>query len=145
MDTKDIMARTLLYQEAFEKIYTPAVQTLMKGNPDVQEAARDSALVNARVAQAFSEAYGEPYENIAKIVMGEDVKHGYNQYMSPEDQLKVDSKQWNGIADQFAKAWVVDQQNNDSEYTEVRKWEGDGRKTLCFMSMPAVFQMLGIN
>ena len=81
MDTKDIMARTLLYQEAFEKIYTSAVQALMKGNPAIQEAARDSALVNTRVAQAFHESYGEPYENIAKIVAGGRV--GNNTYNMP--------------------------------------------------------------
>lgn len=100
MDTKDIMARTLLYQEAFEKIYTPAVQTLMKGNPDVQEAARDSALVNARVAQAFHEAYGEPYENIAKIVMGEDVEtNGFNMAASERNKTISHNKNISKLRD----------------------------------------------
>lgn len=144
MDTKDIMARTLLDEDAFNKIYTPAKEALMQGNPAVREAAAESALVNARVAQAFHEAYGEPYENIAKIVVGGNV-NGYNQYMSPEDQLKVDVNQWNGIADQFTKALAVDQKNNDSKYTAVRKWEGHGNDLVPFMGMPAVFQMLGIK
>lgn len=69
MDTKDIMARTLLDDEAYKQVYVPVKNALMKnGTPDVRESAVDSAITMARIAQSFHENYGESYENTLRIM-----------------------------------------------------------------------------
>ena len=51
---EDIMAKVLLSEDAYEKAYKLTVETLMQSNGSVQEAARDSALIYARMIDSLT-------------------------------------------------------------------------------------------
>lgn len=65
---EDIMAKVLLSEDAYEKAYKPTVDALMQSNGDVQEAARDSALIYARMIDSLARNYKLPVENIVSTI-----------------------------------------------------------------------------
>lgn len=65
---EDIMAKVLLSEDAYEKAYKPTVETLMQSNGNVQEVARDSALIYARMIDSLARNYKLPVENIVSSV-----------------------------------------------------------------------------
>ena len=78
IDQEDLITKTQMSEEAYNSIYVPAVQALAQGNPNVVKAAKDSALLYAKMADAMHEAYQIPYEDIARIQMGGQPGDGYN-------------------------------------------------------------------
>ncbi len=71
MDRDDLITRAQMSDDAYREIYVPALRALSGGNPAVAQAARDSALIYAKMAEALHEAYHIPYANIAKIQTGQ--------------------------------------------------------------------------
>lgn len=65
---EDIMAKVLLSEDAYEKAYKPTVESLMQSNGNVQEAARDSALIYARMIDSLARNYKLPVENIVATI-----------------------------------------------------------------------------
>lgn len=98
MDTREIMARTMLSDEAFNAVYLPAAKELQKGNSAVREAGRDSALILAKTAEAFHESYGTPYEEFARITMDGKVSEGAYGMSASEQNRKISSlKEFPGV------------------------------------------------
>lgn len=98
MDTREIMARTMLSDEAFNAVYLPAMKELQKGNSAVREARRDSALILAKTAEAFHESYGTPYEEFARITMDGKVSEGAYGMSASEQNRKISSlKEFPGV------------------------------------------------
>ena len=71
MDRDDLITRAQMSEDAYREIYAPALKALSGGNEAVTQAARDSALIYAKMAEALHEAYHIPYANIAKIQTGQ--------------------------------------------------------------------------
>ena len=65
---EDIMAKVLLSKDSYEKAYKPTVEALMQSNGNVQEAARDSALIYARMIDSLARNYKLPVENIVATI-----------------------------------------------------------------------------
>lgn len=101
LDQDDLITKSQMSEDAYKTIYTPAVRALSHGSPNVAKAAKDSALLYAKMADALHEAYQLPYDDIAKIQIGERPGSGYSQYMSPEDQLAIDEKHFADMIDRF--------------------------------------------
>lgn len=101
LDQDDLITKSQMSEDAYKTIYTPAVRALSQGSPNVAKAAKDSALLYAKMADALHEAYQLPYEDIAKIQIGGRTGSGYSQYMSPEDQLAIDEKHFADMVDRF--------------------------------------------
>ena len=81
---EDIMAKVLLSEDAYEKAYKPTVEALMQSNGNVQEAARDSALIYARMIDSLARNYKLPVENIvATIQATEEGASHTNEFHSP--------------------------------------------------------------
>ena len=62
------MAKVLLSEDAYEKAYKPTVEALMQINGNVQEAARDSVLIYARMIGSRARNYKLPVENIVATI-----------------------------------------------------------------------------
>lgn len=60
------MAKVLLSKDAYEKAYKPTVDALMQSNGDVQESARDSALIY--MIDSLARNYKLPVENIMATI-----------------------------------------------------------------------------
>ena len=83
------MAKVLLSEDAYEKAYKPTVETLMQSNGNVQEAARDSALIYARMIDSLARNYKLPVENIvATIHTNEGFQNG--MYGLPAHNVRAD-------------------------------------------------------
>ena len=65
---EDIMAKVLLSKDSYEKAYKPTVEALMQSNGNVQESARDSALIYARMIDSLARNYKLPVENIVATI-----------------------------------------------------------------------------
>lgn len=96
MDKDDLVARTLLDTETYDKVYKhylAQIQTAAKGTK-AMNAAKDSALILAKIAENLKKNYGIPLEkSLAEINGGDTVADKtLGQYMSPEDQLKIDAR-----------------------------------------------------
>lgn len=86
---EDIMAKVLLSEDAYEKAYKPTVEALMQSNGNVQEAARDSALIHARMIDSLARNYKLPVENIvATIHTNEGFQNG--MYGLPAHNVRAD-------------------------------------------------------
>lgn len=91
VDTGDILARTQLSKEAYEKVYLPALNTLT----GKIKSARDSALLNAKITDILSKQYHIPVEEVAATIkMGGNIqKKAYgmpvNADVDPERQVQV--------------------------------------------------------
>lgn len=79
LDKSDMAARTLLTEDGYNHIYKPVLESLMKGNEAVQRAAKDSALLYARMADNFGKLYKIPAVNIAAMLHIGGQPDGYSQ------------------------------------------------------------------
>lgn len=90
LDNKHLTAKILLNKDTFDKVYTPFVEELEKGNDQVKKAAKGSALILSKMAETLSRAYGVAVEDIAASLRVNDEKvNGYGQamYRSKENTL----------------------------------------------------------
>ena len=81
LDTRDIAARTLLSQKAYDAVYTPTLEQLKKAPAKVAEAAEESAFVYARLVDNFSKIYNLPIENIVASIQNGGKNDGYKQML----------------------------------------------------------------
>ncbi|MGN8833946.1 hypothetical protein [Allisonella histaminiformans] len=93
---EDIMEKVLLSEEAYEKAYKPTVEALMQSNGNVQEAARDSDLIYARMIDSRARNYKLPVENIVATIS----THGAYQngmYSSPVTEVYTGKETFNAV------------------------------------------------
>lgn len=81
LDTKDIAARTLLSQKAYDDVYVPTLERLKKAPAKAAEAAEESAFVYARLVDNFSKIYNLPIENIVASIQNGGKNDGYKQIL----------------------------------------------------------------
>lgn len=73
LNKEDLIAQTLLDPETYEEVYKPLLEEIKAaGNGAVAKAARDSALVLAKIAENFHKNYGVPLK-LAMVKAGEVV------------------------------------------------------------------------
>ena len=102
LDTKDIAARTLLSQKAYDNVYAPTLEQLKKAPAKVAEAAEESAFVYARLVDNFSKIYNLPVENIVASIQNGGEKKGLHQnVISAEEKLEEDTKKFSEKIDLF--------------------------------------------
>lgn len=102
LNKEDLIAQTLLDPETYEEAYKPLLEEIKAaGNGAVTKAARDSALVLAKLAENFHKNYGVPLK-LAMVKAGEIVginKEAYHQMA--EQQLDADEKSFADSVDRF--------------------------------------------
>lgn len=81
LDTRDIAARTLLSQKAYDDVYAPTLEQLKKAPAKAAEAAKESAFVYARLVDNFSKIYNLPVENIVASIQNGGKNDGYKQIL----------------------------------------------------------------
>lgn len=81
LDTRDIAARTLLSQKAYDDVYVPTLEQLKKAPAKAAEAAEESAFVYARLVDNFSKIYNLPIENIVASIQNGGKNDGYKQIL----------------------------------------------------------------
>lgn len=81
LDTRDIAARTLLSQKAYDDVYAPTLEQLKKAPAKVAQAAEESAFVYARLVDNFSKIYNLPIENIVASIQNGGKNDGYKQIL----------------------------------------------------------------
>lgn len=81
LDTRDIAARTLLSQKAYDDVYAPTLEQLKKAPAKAAEAAEESAFVYARLVDNFSKIYNLPVENIVASIKNGGKNDGYKQIL----------------------------------------------------------------
>lgn len=102
LDTKDIAARTLLSQKAYDDVYIPTLEQLKKAPAKVAQAAEESAFVYARLVDNFSKIYNLPIENIVASIQNGGEKKGLRQnVISAEEKLEEDTKKFSEKIDLF--------------------------------------------
>lgn len=102
LDTKDIAARTLLSQKAYDDVYAPTLEQLKKAPAKAAEAAEESAFVYARLVDNFSKIYNLPIENIVASIRNGGEKKGLHQnVISAEEKLEEDTKKFSEKIDLF--------------------------------------------
>lgn len=102
LDTRDIAARTLLSQKAYDDVYIPTLEQLKKAPAKVAEAAEESAFVYARLVDNFSKIYNLPIENIVASIQNGGEKKGLHQnVISAEEKLEEDTKKFSEKIDLF--------------------------------------------
>lgn len=96
LDKKDLIAQTLLDPDTYEQAYKPLLEQITKaGNKEVTQAARDSALILAKLAENFHKNYGVPLK-LATIAAGK---------VSPKSvqQLHQAARSQQGISDKASE------------------------------------------
>lgn len=105
LNKEDLIAQTLLDPETYEEAYKPLLaQIQAAGNGAVTKAARDSALILAKLAANFHRNYGVPLK-MAMIAAGEvspETAHQLNQSAIENELQLVKEKYWN--TDEWMKA-----------------------------------------
>ena len=105
LNKEDLIAQTLLDPETYEKAYKPLLEEIKAaGNGAVTKAARDSALILAKLAENFHRNYGVPLK-LAMIAAGEvspETAHQLNQSAIENELQLVKEKYWN--TDEWMKA-----------------------------------------
>lgn len=102
LDTRDIAARTLLSQKAYDDVYAPTLEPLKKAPAKAAEAAEESAFVYARLVDNFSKIYNLPIENIVASIQNGGEKKGLRQnVISAEEKLEEDTKKFSEKIDLF--------------------------------------------
>lgn len=101
LNKEDLIAQTLLDPETYEEAYKPLLEEIKAaGNGAVTKAARDSALILAKLAENFHKNYGVPLK-LAMVKAGEVVginKEAYHQMAgeharnAPLNKLEVAKK-----------------------------------------------------
>lgn len=81
LDTRDIAARTLLSQKAYDDVYAPTLEQLKKAPAKAAEAAEESAFMYARLVDNFSKIYNLPVENIVASIQNGGKNDGYKQIL----------------------------------------------------------------
>ena len=69
MDKSDLQARALLSQEAYDKVYTPAMKALENAPAKVKANASDAILAYSRIVDTMAQNYGEPVEKVAADIL----------------------------------------------------------------------------
>lgn len=102
LNKEDLIAQTLLDPETYEEAYKPLLEEIKAaGNGAVTKAARDSALILAKLAENFHKNYGVPLK-LAMVKAGKVVginKEAYHQMA--EQQLDTDEKSFADSVDRF--------------------------------------------
>ena len=105
LNKEDLIAQTLLDPETYEEAYKPLLEEIKAaGNGAVTKAARDSALVLAKLAENFHKNYGVPLK-LAMIAAGEvspETAHQLNQSAIENELQLVKEKYWK--TDEWMKA-----------------------------------------
>lgn len=102
LDTRDIAARTLLSQKAYDDVYAPTLEQLKKAPAKVAQAAEESAFVYARLVDNFAKIYNLPIENIVASIQNGGEKKGLHQnVISAEEKLEEDTKKFSEKIDLF--------------------------------------------
>lgn len=105
LNKEDLIAQILLDPETYEEAYKPLLEEIKAaGNGAVTKAARDSALVLAKLAENFHKNYGVPLK-LAMIAAGEvspETAHQLNQSAIENELQLVKEKYWN--TDEWMKA-----------------------------------------
>lgn len=102
LDTRDLAARTLLSQKAYDDVYIPTLEQLKKAPVKAAEAAEESAFVYARLVDNFSKIYNLPIENIVASIRNGGEKKGLHQnIISAEEKLEEDTKKFSEKIDLF--------------------------------------------
>lgn len=105
LNKEDLIAQTLLDPETYEDVYKPLLEEIKAaGNGAVTKAARDSALVLAKLAENFHKNYGVPLK-LAMIAAGEvspETAHQLNQSAIENELQLAKEKYWN--TDEWMKA-----------------------------------------
>lgn len=102
LNKEDLIAQTLLDPETYEEAYKPLLEEIKAaGNGAVTKAARDSALVLAKLAENFHKNYGVPLK-LAMVKAGEvvGIREGAYHQMA-EQQLDADEKSFADSVDRF--------------------------------------------
>lgn len=132
LNKEDLIAQTLLDPETYEEAYKPLLEEIKAaGNGAVTKAARDSALVLAKLAENFHKNYGVPLK-LAMIAAGEvspETAHQLNQSAVENELQLVKEKYWN--TDEWMKApdgtptKLTERQWLIAHSDTFRKWFGD--------------------
>lgn len=105
LNKEDLIAQTLLDPETYEEAYKPLLEGIKAaGNNAVTKAARDSALVLAKLAENFHKNYGVPLK-LAMIAAGEvspETAHQLNQ-SAIENELQLVKEKYRNT-DEWMKA-----------------------------------------
>lgn len=132
LNKEDLIAQTLLDPETYEEAYKPLLaQIQAAGNGAVTKAARDSALILAKLAENFHRNYGVPLK-LAMIAAGEvspETAHQLNQSAIENELQLVKEKYWN------TNEWMKAPDGTPTKLTEhqwliahsepFKKWFGD--------------------
>lgn len=118
LNKEDLIAQTLLDPETYEEAYKPLLEEIKAaGNGAVTKAARDSALVLAKIAENFHNNYGVPLK-LAMIAAGEvspETTHQLNQSAIENELQLVKEKYWN------TEEWMKAPDGTPTKLTE-RQW-----------------------
>lgn len=118
LNKEDLIAQTLLDPETYEEAYKPLLEEIKTaGNGAVTKAARDSALILAKLAENFRKNYGVPLK-LAMIAAGEvspETTHQLNQSAIENELQLVKEKYWN------TEEWMKAPDGTPTKLTE-RQW-----------------------
>ena len=118
LNKEDLIAQTLLDPETYEEAYKPLLEEIKAaGNGAVTKAARDSALVLAKLAENFHKNYGVPLK-LAMIAAGEvspETASQLNQSAIENELQLVKEKYWN------TEEWMKAPDGTLTKLTE-RQW-----------------------
>ena len=118
LNKEDLIAQTLLDPETYEEAYKPLLEGIKAaGNNAVTKAARDSALVLAKLAENFHKNYGVPLK-LAIIAAGEvsqETAHQLNQSLI-ENELQLVKEKY-----QDTEEWMKAPDGTPTKLTE-RQW-----------------------
>lgn len=118
LNKEDLIAQTLLDPETYEEAYKPLLEEIkVAGNGAVTKAARDSALILAKLAENFHKNYGVPLK-LAMIAAGEvspETASQLNQSAIENELQLVKEKYWN------TEEWMKAPDGTLTKLTE-RQW-----------------------
>lgn len=118
LNKEDLIAQTLLDPETYEEAYKPLLEEIKTaGNNAVTKAARDSALVLAKLAENFHRNYGVPLK-LAMIAAGEvspETASQLNQSAIENELQLLKEKYWN------TEEWMKAPDGTPTKLTE-RQW-----------------------
>lgn len=120
LDTKDIAARTLLSQKAYDDVYAPTLEQLKKAPAKVAEAAEESAFVYARLVDNFSKIYNLPIENIVASIQNGGKNDGYKQILLDFKKRLQLSEGKSYHADELETTATI-KGNEFGEYTDIKE------------------------
>nr|DAN09889.1 MAG TPA: crystallin beta/gamma motif-containing protein [Caudoviricetes sp.] len=120
LDTRDIAARTLLSQKAYDDVYAPTLEQLKKAPAKAAEAAEESAFVYARLVDNFSKIYNLPVENIVASIQNGGKNDGYKQILLDFKKRLQLSEGKNYHADELETTATI-KGNEFGEYADIKE------------------------